>query len=176
MQQRHIPIVRPNPYSGAGSTDISSVSAPRPRRKPSLSTSAVTAFANASTGPVDNHRNRDIPIDTSVASNASSSAHRCGVNSRESVGGFGLSLLTGVGDSLHHCDRTRPDHPRRDQILAREPEQQCRRIVRSVVFISILTTVCSLRASPAIADVGLCTLSTLAATRHGWPATALSCA
>ena len=33
--------------------------------------------ADASTGPVDSHRNRDIPIDGSMTSNPSSSAHRC---------------------------------------------------------------------------------------------------
>ena len=53
----------------------------RPRRNASLSTSARTAAADASTGPADYHRNREIPSDASVTSSASSSAQRAGVNS-----------------------------------------------------------------------------------------------
>jgi hypothetical protein len=43
-----------------------------------LSTSAFTAAADASTGPVDSHRNRDIFSETSVTDKPSSSAHRSG--------------------------------------------------------------------------------------------------
>ncbi|MFC3960856.1 hypothetical protein [Nocardia jiangsuensis] len=40
-----------------------------------------TAAADASTGPVASHRNRDTPSEASVISSASSSAQRAGVNS-----------------------------------------------------------------------------------------------
>lgn len=48
---------------------------------------------------------------------------------RQPIVGFLLRLLTGVRDPLHHRHRARPDHSRRDQVLARQPEQQGRRIV-----------------------------------------------
>lgn len=53
------PMPARNRRRSAGSTDISSLSAPRQRRNASLSTSARAAAADASTGPVDSHRNRE---------------------------------------------------------------------------------------------------------------------
>nr|WP_203415970.1 hypothetical protein [Arthrobacter ulcerisalmonis] len=47
-----------------------------------MATSAFTAAGDASTGPVDSHRNRVIPTSGSVTSNASNAAHRASVNSR----------------------------------------------------------------------------------------------
>jgi hypothetical protein len=38
-------------------------------------------------------------------------------------------LFPGVRDPLDHRDRARPDHPRRHQVLTRQPEQQHRRIM-----------------------------------------------
>ncbi|WSJ01047.1 hypothetical protein OG405_11325 [Nocardia sp. NBC_01329] len=60
---RRRPIVARNRRRSAGSTDISSSSALNRRRNPSFSTSAFTADAEASTGPVESHFNREVPIE-----------------------------------------------------------------------------------------------------------------
>jgi hypothetical protein len=70
-----------NRRRSAGSTDRSRVSAPRPRRNPSLATSAFTAAGEASTGPVDNHRSRVMRTSGSVTSSPSNAAHRVSENS-----------------------------------------------------------------------------------------------
>ena len=48
---------------------------------------------------------------------------------RQPVERLPLGLLPRVRDPLHHGHRPWPDHPRRDQVLACQPEQQRRRVV-----------------------------------------------
>ena len=54
--------------------------ASRPRRNSSFLTSVFTAAAEASVGPVFNHRSREVPISGSVTSRASNSARRASVS------------------------------------------------------------------------------------------------
>ncbi len=48
---------------------------------------------------------------------------------RQAIVGLALGLLAGMSDAFDHAHRARADHPRRDQILTPQPEQQGRRIV-----------------------------------------------
>ncbi len=48
---------------------------------------------------------------------------------RQPVVGLALGLLAGMSDPFDNAHRAGPDHPRRDQILTPQPEQQSRGIV-----------------------------------------------
>ncbi|CAM3309836.1 hypothetical protein PSET11_02482 [Arthrobacter ulcerisalmonis] len=48
---------------------------------------------------------------------------------RQPVERLPLRLLPRVRDPLHHSHRPGPEHPRRDQVLASQPEQQRRRVM-----------------------------------------------
>jgi hypothetical protein len=64
----------------SGNVDRSRVWASSPRRNASLRTSVFTSAAEASIGPVFNHRNRATPIFASTTTRLSSSARRWAVN------------------------------------------------------------------------------------------------
>ena len=113
----------------AGSTDRSRARAPMPLRNDSLASSVLIDPGESETGGVVSYFSRVMPSPASTSNSPSNSLSKPGVTRCATRPWVSRSAAARAVATCRARDHTRPHHPRRDQVLTRQPEQQRRRIM-----------------------------------------------